>query len=71
MVHPRNSVTASAPAAGLLLLTACGSGDDSSAKGSGDTLRVGVLFAGSASDQGFMRSAHLGYRAPRRRTPTR
>ncbi|WNI24397.1 BMP family protein [Streptomyces sp. ITFR-16] len=61
MVHLRNSVTASALAAGLLLLTACGSGDDSSAKGSGTTLRVGVLFAGSVSDQGFMQSAHLGY----------
>ncbi|WP_326670408.1 BMP family protein [Streptomyces sp. NBC_01257] len=61
MVHLRNSVTASALAAGLLLLTACGSDGGSSAEGSGEAVRVGVLFAGSVSDQGFMQSAHLGY----------
>ncbi|WP_343240244.1 BMP family ABC transporter substrate-binding protein [Streptomyces sp. SID14515] len=62
MVHLRNSVTAAALTAGLLLLTtACGSGSSATAEDSDGPLRVGVLFAGSVSDQGFMHSAHLGY----------
>ncbi|WP_299542115.1 BMP family protein [uncultured Streptomyces sp.] len=63
MVHSRNTVTAAALTAGLFLLTACGGDDGGSAAadGSGDTVEVGVLFAGSLSDQGFMQSGHLGY----------
>ncbi|MFH8758529.1 BMP family protein [Streptomyces atroolivaceus] len=47
---------------GLLLLTACGG--SSAADGGGEDdgkLKVGVLFPGSLSDDGFMGSAYLGY----------
>lgn len=46
---------------GLLLLSGCGG--SSAAEGGEDAgkLRVGVLFPGSLSDDGFMGSAYLGY----------
>ncbi|MFB8031158.1 MULTISPECIES: BMP family ABC transporter substrate-binding protein [unclassified Streptomyces] len=44
---------------GLLLLTACGG--SSAAEDDDGTLKVGVLFPGSLSDDGFMGSAYLGY----------
>ncbi|MFJ3670687.1 BMP family protein [Streptomyces sp. NPDC090106] len=44
---------------GLLLLTGCGG--SSSADTGDDALKVGVLFPGSLSDDGFMESAYLGY----------
>ncbi|WP_428952916.1 BMP family ABC transporter substrate-binding protein [Streptomyces sp. cg35] len=62
--RPRTTTLTAAVAvtAGLALLTGCG-GDASSAAGSstGDDLKVGVLFPGSLSDDGFMQSAYLGY----------
>ncbi|WP_419999105.1 BMP family ABC transporter substrate-binding protein [Streptomyces boninensis] len=47
----------------LALLTACGGGASSASGsgGDGDKLKVGVLFPGSLSDDGFMESAHRGY----------
>ncbi|MEV3856738.1 BMP family ABC transporter substrate-binding protein [Streptomyces sp. NPDC050095] len=62
----RNTLTATAACTALAaLLTGCGgSGDGTSdavgAQGSG-ALKVGVLFPGSLSDDGFMQSAYLGY----------
>nr|WP_240930230.1 BMP family protein [Streptomyces coryli] len=48
----------------LAVLTACGGGAssaDSSGGSGGDELKVGVLFPGSLSDDGFMESAYRGY----------
>lgn len=66
--HPRRA-GAVAAGLGLVLLTGCGGassaqsgdGDGGSGSGSGD-LKVGVLFPGSLSDDGFMESAYRGYR---------
>ncbi|MFJ8932277.1 BMP family ABC transporter substrate-binding protein [Streptomyces sp. NPDC102364] len=68
--HPRRA-GAVAAGLGLVLLTGCGGassaqggdGDGGSGSGSGSgDLKVGVLFPGSLSDDGFMESAYRGYR---------
>ncbi|MGY0489593.1 BMP family ABC transporter substrate-binding protein [Streptomyces sp. WG-D5] len=65
LTHPRRT-GAVAAGLGLVLLTGCGGassaqgGGAGSGSGSGD-LKVGVLFPGSLSDDGFMESAYRGY----------
>ncbi|MYT69008.1 MULTISPECIES: BMP family ABC transporter substrate-binding protein [unclassified Streptomyces] len=64
MAHtPLRTPGALAAGACLALLTGCGgaSSAQDAAKGSGGDLKVGVLFPGSLSDDGFMESAHRGY----------
>ncbi|MFE5240665.1 MULTISPECIES: BMP family protein [unclassified Streptomyces] len=46
---------------GLLLLSGCGGSSSAGSEGDGGKLKVGVLFPGSLSDDGFMGSAYLGY----------
>lgn len=53
------AVACAAALGGLVALTGCGG--SSSADSAGGALKVGVLFPGSLSDDGFMESAYLGY----------
>ncbi|MCX5412003.1 BMP family protein [Streptomyces sp. NBC_00059] len=46
---------------GLLLLSGCGGSASAGSEDDGGKLKVGVLFPGSLSDDGFMGSAYLGY----------
>ncbi|MGW6683939.1 BMP family protein [[Kitasatospora] papulosa] len=57
----RPVAVATSVVSGLLLLTACGGSSAADGGKGGGTLKVGVLFPGSLSDDGFMGSAHLGY----------
>lgn len=65
MAPSRTSLSTLAVAAsvvsGLLLLTGCGGSSAAGDTDGGGKLKVGVLFPGSLSDDGFMASAHLGY----------
>ncbi|MGW5639048.1 hypothetical protein [Streptomyces sp. NPDC003832] len=63
---PIHRTLACATAVGALLtLSGCGDGDSSSGAADSGGLKVGVLFPGSLSDDGFMESAYRGYRAHR------
>ncbi|MGW6007984.1 BMP family protein [Streptomyces sp. NPDC055210] len=72
LIHPRSrtrtrsrsrgldrALACAAAFGGLVALTGCGGSP--SASTADDTLKVGVLFPGSLSDDGFMESAYRGY----------